>query len=111
MRDATAIRVATASALLRQPIGPVAGALGMDVSAAPANAAADRAGSGVARALLPIHLLRRARHFGAGLGLGRALPQIVLVHDHGVVQQLLADAGANWAGSISYLPTSAPERS
>ena len=64
----------------------------MDMPAAATNAASPRAGPGVAGPFLAIHLFRRAGHFRAALGAHRALPQIVLVHHHRVVQQLLADS-------------------
>src|SRR5262245_51682485 len=61
------------------------------MTAAPADVRAARTRAGVAGPLLAIHLLRRAGDLGPGLRLGRALPQVALVHHHGVVQQLPID--------------------
>ena len=57
-----------------------------------------RAGAGVARALLAVHLLGRAGHHAARLRLVRTLPHVRLVHHHRVVQQLLVDARSEIGG-------------
>src|SRR5438045_1851035 len=51
-----------------------------------------RAGAGIIRSLLSVHFLGRSGDFGAALGLGTTQPQVRLVHDHHVMQQLLVDA-------------------
>ena len=84
--------------LARQAIRIIAIVAAVNVPAAAADAAPLRAGPGVARALLAIHLLGRAGDHAARLGLVRALPQVGLVHHHRVVQQLLVDARSEIGG-------------
>src|SRR5712671_2587567 len=70
----------------------------MDVPTAATNTTPLRTGAGVARALLAIHLLGRSGDHAARLGLVRALADVGLVHDHCIMQELLADARSEIGG-------------
>ena len=97
--------------LARQAIAVVAADLGKDVTAATANTAAPRAGAGVARALLAIHLLGRAGDLRRASWSVRTLPHVRLVHHHRVVQQLLVDARREVGGVDVVRPDFLPLRS
>ena len=68
------------------------------MTAAATHAAPPRAGAGIARPLLPIHLFRRSGNHAATLRLRGSQPLIRLIHHHHVMQQLLVDAGGDVRG-------------
>ncbi len=87
--------------LARQAIGPVARPLGKDVTAATTNAAAARTGTGIAGALLAIHLLGRAGHFAATLGLTVPCRRFAWYITTTSCSNCLLMRGASRSGSIS----------
>ena len=84
--------------LLGQAVGPVLGSLGEGVSSTSPHRSPARPRPRPAGSLLAVQFPGGPLDFAAGLGLGRPLPHIRLVHHHHIVQQLLVDARGKVGG-------------